>query len=183
MGGGIGGFKLNFSGLGEEKEEVKKDNRRKNSLAFNIAKFVQYEEDDFAPLIDAIQKERLSVKQLKIPKVTKFTKLADSILAGNMRTLRDMVTLNFKSINRVYKEQHFDQCVIHFVCQEGYVDMFDFMLNPNNHSQFDVDVEIEIDPLNNKNRTPLMLCFTPPSATVGQHSLSSSFCLIKFPSV
>ena len=98
--------------------------------------------------------------------IIEFTKLADSILGGNMRSLKDLVTLNFKTINRVYKDTHQDRMVIHFVCQEGYVEMFEFIMNPNNRSQVDVEYEPEIDPRDIKNRTPLMLCFTPPSATV-----------------
>jgi hypothetical protein len=42
--------------------------------------------------------------------------------------------------------------------------MLEFLELPANHSQFD-DVEIEYDIRNDKNRTPLMLCFTPPTAT------------------
>mmetsp|Transcript_30546 Transcript_30546/g.51153 ORF Transcript_30546/g.51153 Transcript_30546/m.51153 type:complete len:368 (+) Transcript_30546:337-1440(+) len=49
-------------------------------------------------------------------------------------------------------------------CQEGYYPMVQFMTNPQNRSDLDQN-ELEIEPRNLKNRTPLMLCFTPPCAT------------------
>ena len=34
-----------------------KDSRKRNSLAFNIASFVNFEEDDYSPLIDGVKAE------------------------------------------------------------------------------------------------------------------------------
>ena len=34
-----------------------KDSRKRNSLAFNIASFVNFEEDDYQPLIDGVKAE------------------------------------------------------------------------------------------------------------------------------
>jgi hypothetical protein len=54
--------------------------------------------------------------------------------------------------------------LFHIVCQEGYASMLEFILDPKNHSEFD-DVTIDIDVLNDRNRTPLFMVFTPPTGT------------------
>jgi hypothetical protein len=47
--------------------------------------------------------------------------------------------------------------------------MLEFILDPKNHSQFD-DIVLDIDIVNNRNRTPLFLVFTPPTGTfMGLH--------------
>lgn len=42
--------------------------------------------------------------------------------------------------------------------------MLEFILDPKNHSEFD-DVVVDIDILNERNRTPLFMVFTPPTGT------------------
>jgi hypothetical protein len=51
------------------------------------------------------------------------------------------------------------------VCQEGYFNMLTFMADPHNHSEFE-EVQLDLSPKNIRNRSPLFLCFTPPTATV-----------------
>lgn len=94
-----------------------------------------------------------------------FSKIADSVLHGNAKEIRNQVVVYFKTINRKYVDHHLGNTLLHMVCQEGYNSMLQFMLNPANRSDVDTN-ELEIEPRNFKNRTPLMLCFTPPSATV-----------------
>ena len=96
---------------------------------------------------------------------TEFSKIADSVLHGNAKELRNQVVVYFKTINRKYLDHHLGNTLLHMVCQEGYLSMLQFMLNPANRSDVDTN-ELDIDPQNFRNRTPLMLCFTPPSATV-----------------
>jgi len=50
-----------------DKVEVRKDkdNRKRNSLAFNIATFVQFEEEDYSPLVDAAKAEIAKRKKMK----------------------------------------------------------------------------------------------------------------------
>jgi hypothetical protein len=43
---------------------------------------------------------------------------------------------------------------LHIVCQEGYASMLTFIMDPKNHSEFD-DIEVDIDCLNDRKRTPL----------------------------
>ena len=69
------GASLNIAADKENKE--KKDARRRNSLAFNIMTFVQYEEDDFTPVIDKIR-QNLIEQGPKKEKVTKSTKKKES---------------------------------------------------------------------------------------------------------
>lgn len=42
--------------------------------------------------------------------------------------------------------------------------MVSLILDPKNHSVFD-DIELDLNILNDRRRTPLLLCFTPPTAT------------------
>lgn len=82
-----------------------------------------------------------------------------------MKELRNQVVVYFKTINRKYMDHHLGNTLLHMVCQEGYYSMLQFMLNPAYRSDLDTN-DLEIQPKNMRNRTPLMLCFTPPSATV-----------------
>ncbi len=82
-----------------------------------------------------------------------------------MKELRNQVFVFFKHINRKYKDHHNGNCIIHMLCQEGYYNMLTYLLNPANRSGMD-STELEIAPRNDRNRTPLFLCFTPPAATV-----------------
>jgi len=159
MGGGI-----SFDGGSEEKAEVVVDSRRRNSLAFNITRFVGYQDEDLSQLVDVYKKELAEEALLKKkPKVTKTSRMADGVLRGNFRELKNQV-VNFKTINRKFADQHNNNNLIHFICQEGYDRMLEFMLDPRNHAESD-HVELEINPRNNKDRIPLFLCFTPPFAT------------------
>lgn len=87
-----------------------------------------------------------------------------------MKELRNQVVVYFKNINRKYTDHHLGNTLLHMVCQEGYYSMLQFMFNPANRSDLDTN-ELELEPRNNRNRTPLMLCFTPPSATVSSFFL------------
>ena len=40
--------------------------------------------------------------------LSEFSKLADTILHGNMKELRNQVIVHWPNINRKYKDQHFD---------------------------------------------------------------------------
>lgn len=155
--------KLDFSGGSEEKVEVKKDTRRRNSLAFNISQFVTWPEDDFNPLCEQIRKDLAAGGLLKKEKVTKFSRMADAVLRGDMRELKGQV-VNFQTMNRKYGDHHNNQTLLHMICLEGYPEMFEFVLNPRNHAEVD-HIQLDIDAKNNKERTPLFLCFTPPTAT------------------
>lgn len=159
----ITGPKIAFEEDGEHGPAEKKDNRRRNSLAFNIVRFLTYEEDDFTPLVEEVKEHKLAHQSNLMQRATKYTKIGEAILRGNNREFRNQAIVNFRFINRKYKEYE-NNSVIHFLCQEGYPDMLEFLGDPTNHTEMD-DVPLEVNPKNNKKRTPLFLCFTPPSAT------------------
>lgn len=162
----MGGFgSIDFGGRVEEKNLDKGDDRRRNSLAFYISQFVEYDKDDFGPLVEIVKKDKYSKTGGKPPpaRPSKFSKIADAIIQGNMRECRNQVIVFFKTINRRYKEQQ-GNTLLHFACSEGYYNMVTFMANPANHSDLDKN-ELEISPKNDKGRSPLFLCFTPPTAT------------------
>lgn len=166
MGNGAAGAfgKMDWaSPAGEDKKDEAVDPRRRNSLAFNITRYVTWQEEDFNPLCDEVRKDLLATGAIKKEKVTKFGRMADAVCRGDFRELKVQV-VNFQSINRKYGDQFNNSALIHMICQEGYPKMIDFILEPKNHSEAD-HVEFDIDPLNNKKRTPLLLLFTPPSAT------------------
>jgi hypothetical protein len=87
-----------------------------------------------------------------------------------MKELRNQVFVFFKHINRKYKDHHGGNCIIHMLCQEGYYNMLTYLLSPANRSGMD-STELEISPKNDRHRTPLFLCFTPPAATVSSTRL------------
>ena len=154
---------MEFAPSGEEKDEVKKDPRKRNSLAFNIQQFVTFPEDDLNILAVRLAKEIAAGNGVKKEKVTKFSRMADAVLRGDFREIKTQ-TVNFPTINRRYGDHHNNSTMLHFICQEGYPEMLEFLTNPKNHAEAD-DIELEVDAPNNKNRSPLHLCFTPPHAT------------------
>ena len=152
----------------EEKEAEKKarESRRRNSLALSISKFIKFEGDDYQELVEEIKAHKDSQNPVrgKVVREDKWSKTAKSVLQGNFRELRNQVVLHFGLINRKYRDEWVAYSMLHFVCQEGYATMLEFALDPKSHSEFDEN-EIEIDIRNARNRTPMMLCFTPPTGT------------------
>jgi len=134
--------------------------KRRNSLAYEIVRFVTYEDDDFGPLIDNIK----SAEKISPGIVGRLEKVANAIQQGNMRELRNQVVGNFKAINRPFKQTLGGNSMLHLMCQEGFYEMLEFLFNPVNHPERD-DVPLEVNMKNNKNRTPLLMCFTPPTKT------------------
>ncbi len=57
--GSVIGVKVDFSGPKIEERDLEfKDDRRRNSLAFYISQFVQYEDDDYSKLVDAVRNDK-----------------------------------------------------------------------------------------------------------------------------
>ena len=73
------GVKIDFSGAKVESKEIEvKDDRKRNSLAFYISQFVEYEEDDFVPLIEAVRKDKTAKNGGKPPTIRNSSKLPES---------------------------------------------------------------------------------------------------------
>ena len=166
MGGGASSAfgKMDWSGGGEaDKKEEAADPRRRNSLAFYISQYVTWTEDDFDPLVDMVKKDMIANGAIKKEKVTKNGRIADAVCRGDYRELK-VQTVNYQMINRKYMDQFNQSTLLHMICQEGYPQMLEFMLNPRNHAEAD-HIQIEVDPLSNRKRSPLFVLFTPPVAS------------------
>lgn len=123
---------------------------------------MEFEGDDFQSLVDDVKKAMPPAgKRLRI---TKLSKVADTIIQGNYHALKNEVVVNYKTINKSFPDRHLNYTILHFCCQMGYYYMLQFLMNPTNHSEFD-DTVLAINCRNDKNRTPLHLCFYPPTAT------------------
>ena len=149
--------------------------RRRNSHAYYIKKFVDLKGDDPNDLlreVDTVEKAKLGpqTKKVTIKKVPKFTRIGNKVLHGNFRELKTQVVMHVNTINHKYKDaSHYNSTLLHFVCQECYLPMLEFMVDPRNRLDMDKDLVLELDLENDKGRTPLILCFTPPvSSFLGQ---------------
>jgi hypothetical protein len=149
-------------------EKAAQQSGRKNSLALAIGKFIKYNPDevDLDDLLNEIreEKDKQNPARKKNLREDKWAKAAKAVLMGSYKELRTQVVLHFSSINRKYKDNWVGYSLIHFVCQEGYDRMLEFMLDPKSHSEFDEN-EIEIDIKNDRGRTALQLVFTAPTGT------------------
>ena len=81
------GGAISFSSQIEIDDKNKKDDRRRNSLAYNIKRFNDWEEDDYTPLVDEVR-NALIEQGIKKEKITKFSRMAENILRGNNRELK-----------------------------------------------------------------------------------------------
>lgn len=76
MGAAIG-VTIDFSGAKvDSKEIVEKDDRKRNSLAFYISQFVEYEDDNFGPLVELVQKDKNSKNGGKPPTIRNSSKFS-----------------------------------------------------------------------------------------------------------
>lgn len=124
--------------LANLKNEEPKDPRRRNSLAYNIATYVRAEvEDNYDKILEEIRREKNEIVYRPRAATAKYTKIAEGVLQGSMKELRDQTLQSFRTINRKFKDQFINQSLIHLVCQEGYYVMLDFMIDPKNHSVFE----------------------------------------------
>lgn len=71
--------------------------------------------------------EQKRAKGDKKVKPTKFTQMAESLLGGNMRELKNQVIVTFQYINRKYKDFG-GNSAIHFACQVIYIYFLDFKI-------------------------------------------------------
>ena len=92
--------------------------------------------------------------------------LQASVAVGNLKALKEEVTMHFRRINRLDKHKN---SLLHICCREGFYDAVDFMLNKDNHPSRDKN-EVDIETPNGSSRTPLLLCFTPPHMTAAMRA-------------
>eukprot|EP00596_Hydrurales_sp_CCMP1899_P008985 CAMPEP_0119040646 /NCGR_PEP_ID=MMETSP1177-20130426/10651_1 /TAXON_ID=2985 /ORGANISM="Ochromonas sp, Strain CCMP1899" /LENGTH=369 /DNA_ID=CAMNT_0007005925 /DNA_START=219 /DNA_END=1325 /DNA_ORIENTATION=- len=83
-----------------------------------------------------------------------------------MRQLKTQVIVHFNTINKRYKDvTHHGNGLLHFVCQEGFFSMLEFITNKVNRPDLDKDLPLDLNMHNDKDRTPLLICFTPSVST------------------
>ncbi|KAG5182553.1 ankyrin repeat-containing domain protein [Tribonema minus] len=99
------------------------------------------------------------------PLVERANRNPAAVAGGDMRKLRECVIQRWKDVNRPYQGVFGGDTLLHVVCREGYDGMAVFMLDPATKSAFE-QVTLDVNATNKKGRTPLMLCFTPPSLTL-----------------
>ena len=134
-----------------------------------ISVFQKNDGDNFSSLIDMYQKQQeddgfRKKVNLSYSKASRSINVSKNLLHGNMREMRKQVIANFTNINRKFRE--YDGCsLVHLCCQEGYPEMLNFLLEWEEVDIKDIGVKVEVNNKNEKGRTPLMLCFTPPIMT------------------
>ena len=135
--------------------------RRRNSFAYYIKRYVDVNVDlvDLITEIETLditkrglEHEKEKKAKLTIKKIPKFTKIGNNILHGNFRELKTQVILHFNVINHRYKDaSHLGNTILHFICQEGYIQMLEFLVDSRNHTSIDG---------NDNNVYNLMMSFT-----------------------
>mmetsp|Transcript_11048 Transcript_11048/g.33593 ORF Transcript_11048/g.33593 Transcript_11048/m.33593 type:complete len:471 (-) Transcript_11048:1439-2851(-) len=146
----------------------RRDMRKRNSLVFGIHDSLEAE--GFEKLVEESRgKARaLADKQSKAdytdPRVARQNLIAENIALGNMRSLREQVIGHYNQINKQYEAEWELMTLLHIVCQEGFLEMLKFIINPRNRSMFDNAV-MQVDPEDTKGRTPLLKVFSPPHMT------------------
>lgn len=58
-------------------------------------------------------------------------------MQGSMKEVRDQTLQSYRTINRKFRDQFLNQTLLHFICQEGYYPMLQFVIDPKNHSVFE----------------------------------------------
>eukprot|EP01031_Cornospumella_fuschlensis_P036137 gene36137-43830_t len=98
-------FQFERSSKVDKLDVIEPEVRRRNSLAFSIAQFLRA--DDLQVALEEMKKEKLGkAGDKKAIRVSKFGKIGDSVIGGNMYELRNQVFVHFKHINRNYPDHH-----------------------------------------------------------------------------
>lgn len=66
---------FDFSGSAIEKKDLEiKDDRRRNSLAFYISQYIEFDNDDYSPLVKLIEKDKYNKSGGKPPIIRNSSK-------------------------------------------------------------------------------------------------------------
>eukprot|EP00937_MAST-01D_sp_MAST-1D-sp2_P005535 g5535.t1 len=137
-----------------DKEEVKKQKRRKNSLERGIGHVVDPEKQVRAPDPAGLHNPGPA---------DRWEEAFEAALCGSLNAVKDEVIQHWSRINRIQKDT--GDTLLHMLCREGYVEGARFVLDPANHSAME-RVQLNcVRVKNKKGRTPLLLAFTPPHLT------------------
>lgn len=148
------------------KKPVRVDERRRNSLAHYIERYLKFDGDDYNQLVLEIkaEKEAQAPKKKAGIRDKKNALIAETVALGSMQEVRFQVINNFRKINKNYRDPWSGNTLIHLMCQEGYLNMLEFAFDDTKHTRFD-HVDIDLSNRNDRDRLPFFLCFTPPTST------------------
>lgn len=146
------------------------DLRRQNSLMcfmqeWALADTAPKQEKAMANVNKYWRKMEKMLEELTEANLEKINLPAHQVEEGDMKTMRDFVINKWRKVNQSFKAELMDNTLLHLACREGYAEMVQFMLDPNSKSVMETEV-LDVNVTNGYNRTPLMLCFCPPSFTV-----------------
>ncbi|CAH0376042.1 unnamed protein product [Pelagomonas calceolata] len=153
----------------EVEEDLRIDNRKRNSLIFAVIEWVSAvdannsvkDQEKLATII--ARRPRDTETATDDPRASRQTKESEAIAGGNFRALRGILISEWRFVNRKYPNLN-DDTLLHIACREGYLRMVQFITDPKNQPQFE-NVELDVNLENGKWRTPLHVAFTPPVET------------------
>ena len=153
----------------EVEEDLRIDNRKRNSLIFAVIEWVSAvdahnqvkDQEKLATII--ARRPRDTETATDDPRASRQTKESEAISGGNFRALRGILISEWRFVNRKYPNLN-DDTLLHIACREGYLRMVQFITDKKNQPQFE-NVELDVNLENGKWRTPLHVAFTPPVET------------------
>lgn len=170
--------------LEEAENEKDQEERRRNSLVNDIEDWLNGKVDPFEPKVE----EKVTKKKKKDdsdsdssdsdsdgsdgeeeqemdPRTAAMEALIGNICQGNFKILREEVINHIATINQRFDKERWEgNAILHVLCSEGYDRMTDFATDPKSHSIFEI-TDVDVNQLNEKDRSPLHLVFTPPQRT------------------
>ena len=142
----------------EVEEDLRIDNRKRNSLIFAVIEWVSAvdasnrvkDQEKLATII--ARRPRDTETATDDPRASRQTKESEAIAGGNFRALRGILISEWRFVNRKYPNLN-DDTLLHIACREGYLRMVQFITDKKNQPQFE-NVELDVNLENGKWRTP-----------------------------
>ena len=169
----------------DAEEEGDQEERRRNSLVNDIEDWLNGKVEPFEPAIEETKDSKRKkdkdsdsdssdsdsdsdndeqVEEMD-PRTAALEALIGSICQGNFKVLREEVINHIATINQRFDKERWEgDSIIHVLCSEGYDRMVDFATDPKSHSIFEI-TNVDVNQLNQKDRSPLHIAFTPPQRT------------------
>jgi hypothetical protein len=160
----------------EVEEDLRIDNRKRNSLIFAVIEWVSAvdahnsvkDSEKLATII--ARRPRDTETATDDPRASRQTKESEAIAGGNFRALRGILISEWRFVNRKYPNLN-DDTLLHIACREGYLRMVQFITDKKNQPQFE-NVELDVNMENGKWQGSGVSYFN--SAAVSLHSNDSS---------
>ena len=138
----------------EVEEDLRIDNRKRNSLIFAVIEWVSAvdanntvkDQEKLATII--ARRPRDTETATDDPRASRQTKESEAIAGGNFRALRGILISEWRFVNRKYPNLN-DDTLLHIACREGYLRMVQFITDTKNQPQFE-NTELDVDLDNGK---------------------------------